>query len=217
MKLYDWCPAPNPRRVRIFLLEKGIDIPIEDVGGDGLRLSESYVRDYPEALVPMLALDDGTQMGEAMVICRYLETLHPEPPLMGTDSVEVATIDMWERRAWEWGMLPVSEMFRNSHPDFAERSLPGRSYSLPQIPALVERGQVNSELFFGKLDARLAEREFLASDRYTVADITALCVVDFAGFAGMAIPEGCANVKRWHDAIQQRPSTAASMKPGGAA
>jgi glutathione S-transferase len=194
MKLYDWSPAPNPRRVRIFLLEKGIEIPIDDVGGENIQLSAAYKQRYPEAMVPMLELDDGAQIGEAMAICRYLETLHPKPRLMGTDPIDGALIDMWERRAWEQGMMPCSDVFRNTVPEFADRSLAGRHVSLPQIPALVDRGRVNMDLFFNKFDARLKGREFLASDRYTVADITTLAVIDFAKMTGIEIPERCADL-----------------------
>jgi glutathione S-transferase len=212
MKLYDWSPAPNPRRVRIFLLEKNIDIPIEDVGGDNIRLADHYIKAYPEAMVPMLELDDGTQIGEAMAICRYLESLHPEPRLMGTDPLDSAVIDMWERRAWEQGMMPSSDVFRNSLPEFADRSLAGRHVPLPQIPALIDRGRVNMEQFFNKFDAQLKGREFLASNRYTVADITTLCVIDFAKVSGIGIPERCADLRRWYDAVAARPSSAASMR-----
>lgn len=212
MKLYDWSPAPNPRRARIFLLEKGIDLSVEDVGGDNLQLADHYIKAYPEAMVPMLELDDGTQIGEAMAICRYLEALHPEPRLMGADPVDAAVIDMWERRAWEQGMMPCSDVFRNSVPEFADRGLAGRHVAVAQIPELVERGRINMDQFFSKFDAQLRGREFLASDRYTVADITTLCVVDFAGFAGIEIPDRCADLRRWYDAVAARPSSAASMK-----
>jgi glutathione S-transferase len=212
MKLYDWSPAPNPRRVRLFLLEKEIDIPIEDVGGDDLQLSSTYKRRYPEAMVPMLELDDGTQIGEAMAICRYLETLHPEMPLMGTDPLDTAIIDMWERRAWEQGMMPCSDVFRNTVPEFTDRSLAGRHVPLPQIEALVDRGRVNMDLFFDKFDAKLKGREFLASDRYTVADITTLTVVDFAEMTGIGIPARCADLRRWYDAVSARPSAGPSAK-----
>ncbi|MGB1884323.1 MAG: glutathione S-transferase family protein [Gammaproteobacteria bacterium] len=210
MKLYDWAPAPNPRRVRIFLLEKGIDIPIEDVAGENFQLSADYKARYPEAMVPMLELDDGTQIGEAMAICRYLESRYPDKPMMGIDAEDAAMIDMWERRAWEQGMMPCSDVFRNTAPDFVDRSLAGRHVPLPQIEALVERGRTNVGLFFAKFDARLAGREFLASDRYTVADITAFTVMDFAAMAGIEVPADYVNLRRWYDAVAARPSTAAS-------
>jgi len=212
MKLYDWSPAPNPRRVRIFLLEKNIDIPIEDVGGDNLTLSPEYVCAYPEALVPMLELDDGTQIGEAMAICRYLETLHPAPALMGTDPLDTARIDMWERRAWERGMLPAIDVLRNSLPQFTDRSLAGRHVPLPQIPALIERGRINLDQFFTKFDVQLEARHFLAGERYPVADITTLCAIDFASLSGVTLPGRCTNLTRWYREVSARPSSVLSVK-----
>lgn len=211
MKLYDWAPAPNPRRVRIFLLEKGIDIPIEDVAGENFKLSEGYKLHYPEAMVPMLELDDGTQIGEAMTICRYLESLFPDNPLMGTNPLEQANIDMWERRAWEQGMMPCSEVFRNSVPQFAERSLAGRHVPLPQISQLIERGTRNLGLFFDKFDHQLQGRQYIASDRFSVADITALTVIDFAKMAELDIPEHNKQLQRWYQEVSTRPSVKLSV------
>lgn len=206
MKLYDWAPAPNPRRVRLFLEEKQIVLPIEDVSGDAFQLSSNYKQRYPEAMVPMLELDDGTQIGEAMAICRYLENIYPDNPLMGKDPEDIAIIDMWERRAWEQGMLPCSEVFRNTVPEFSDRSLPGRHVPMPQVEALVERGRTNIDLFFSKFDKQLEGREFIASDCYTVADITTLTVVDFAAMAGIEIPTKYENLLRWNEHVNLRPS-----------
>ena len=124
MKIYDWHIAPNPRRLHIYLAEKGIEVPLEEVSGDGFRLKPDYVARYPHAMVPMLEFDDGTHIGEAMAIARYFEETHPEPPLMGTDAKDKAIVEMWEKRANEEGMLAASELFRNTHPDFADRGLP---------------------------------------------------------------------------------------------
>jgi glutathione S-transferase len=126
MKIYDWHIAPNPRRLHIYLAEKGIKVPLEEVGGDDLKLKPSYVAKYPHAMVPMLELDDGTCIGEAMAICRYFEEVNPDPPLMGTDAKDKAIVEMWEKRANEEGMLAASELFRNTHPKFADRGLPDR-------------------------------------------------------------------------------------------
>lgn len=210
MKLYDWAPAPNPRRVRLFLAEKNIEIPIEDVSGENFQLSATYKQNYPEAMVPMLELDDGTQIGEAMAICRYLESEFPNNPLMGKNPVDAATVDMWERRAWEQGMMPCSDIFRNTVPEFADRGLAGRHVPLPQIDALVERGKTNMGLFFTKFDQRLSDREFIASDCYTVADITALTVMDFAAMSGLEVPGEYKNLHRWYTQMSNRPSAYAS-------
>ena len=123
MKIYDWHIAPNPRRLHIFLAEKGIEVPLEEVSGDDFALKSDFKQRYPHAMVPMLELDDGTQIGEAMAIARYFEELHPEPPLMGTDAKDKAIVEMWEKRANEEAMLAASELFRNTHPSFADRGL----------------------------------------------------------------------------------------------
>lgn len=210
MRLYSWDVAPNPRRVRIYLAEKGIDVPTEDVGEPGKPvLRADFLANHGHRRVPLLELDDGTCIGEAMAICRYFEVLHPDPPLMGRDAKDAALVEMWERLAeWE-GLHAVSEAFRNSRRSFADRGLAGYDAPMPQIPALVERGTVRMKLFYDKFDAQLADREFVVGDRYSVADITTLCTVDFAEFCGLDIPDGCANLKRWHEAVAARPSASA--------
>lgn len=210
MKLYDWEIAPNPRRVRIFLVEKGIDIPIEQVDGPGVALSSDYLTKNPHGLVPALELDDGTVIGEAMAICRYFETEQPDPPLMGTDAKDRATVEMWERKADMEGLHAASEVFRNVAPDFKDRGLPGqRGDAIPQLPQLVERGTARVARFFQKLDVQLADNDFLAGERYSVADITALCTIDFCKWIELEIPTECTNVQRWYDQVSNRPSAAA--------
>ena len=209
MKIYDWHVAPNPRRLHIYLAEKGIEVPLEEVSGDGFRLKPDYVAKYPHAMVPMLELDDGTHIGEAMAIARYFEETHPEPPLMGTDAKDKAIVEMWEKRANEEGMLAASELFRNTHPDFADRGLPGSAEAIPQNEALIRRGKERLARFFKKLDEQLAENTFVAGSRYTIADITALCGVDFAGWTDVHIPPECRNVQRWYDEVAARPSAKA--------
>jgi hypothetical protein len=122
---------------RVFLLEKGIDIPKEECITSDIVLKTSYLASYPHAMVPMLELDDGAQIGEALSIWIYLETLHPDPPLMGTTALEKAVISAWERRAYDEGMVGHAEVFRNSHPRFVDRGLPGHRDPVPQIPALI--------------------------------------------------------------------------------
>jgi len=209
MKLYVWNRAPNPRRLLIFLAEKGIHVPQEDVGGEKGRLKPEYVARYPQATVPMLELDDGTQIGEAMAICRYFEELHPTPPLMGVDARDRAIVDMWERRAYEEGLISAAEIFRNRHPLFASRGVPGVGDSVPQIPALVERGKQRLALFFRKFDLQLQRHRFVAGDRFTVADATTLVAVDFAAFNGEKIPGDCESLRRWHGEASERPSARA--------
>ncbi len=211
MKLYVWNKAPNPRRVLIYLAEKAIAIPIEDVGGGKGRLKADYVARYPQATVPMLELDDGTQIGEAMAICRYLEELHPDPPLMGVDARDRAIVDMWERRAYEEGLVAVAEIFRNRHPLFADRGVPGAAGPVAQIPALVERGKQRVQLFFRKFNAQLRDKPFVAGERFTVADATTLAVVDFAALGDESMPEDCPSLRRWHAEVSKRPSARAGF------
>lgn len=209
MKIYDWHIAPNPRRLHIYLAEKGITVDLEDVGGDNFKLKESYVAKYPHAMVPMLELDDGTLIGEAIAIARYFEELHPYPPMMGKDAKDKAVVDMWEKRANEEGMLAASELFRNTHPAFAERGLPGSAQPVPRIPALVDRAKARLERFFSKFDMQLADNEFVAGERYTIADATTLCGIDFAKWTEVEIPPGCRHLRRWYDDVSARPSAKA--------
>ncbi|MFI4986390.1 MAG: glutathione S-transferase family protein [Alphaproteobacteria bacterium] len=209
MKFYDCKPAPSPRRVRIFLAEKGIEIPTVQVdlrGGE--QFTPAFRAINPQCVVPYLVLDDGSGIGEAPAIWRYLEETHPIPPLMGVDAKDKALVAMWERRVDLEGFQAVGEAFRNSSRAFKENALSG-PHGYPQIPALVERGTARVADFYGDLDAWLGEREFVAGPRYSVADITALVAVDFAGWIKLAVPAECRNVKRWYDAVSARPSAKA--------
>ena len=138
----------------------------------------------------MLELDDSTVIGEAMAIARYFEETHPQPPLMGTDPKDKAIVEMWEKRANEEGMLPASELFRNTHPQFAQRGLPGAADAIPAIPELRDRARARLERFFSKFDRQLADNPFVAGQRFTVADATTLAAVDFAGWSGRQDSEG---------------------------
>ena len=212
MKIYDWHIAPNPRRLHIFLAEKDIKVPLEEVG-EGMVLKQSYRDKYPQAMVPLLELDDGTVIGEVMGICRYFEANKPNPPLFGTDPVSMGQITCWENRANEEGMLAFGEYFRNTHPDFADRGLPGSAELIPQVPALVDRAKARARRFYKKIDDQLSRNQYLAGDTYSVADITALCAVDFGGWSEMGhdseLAADCPNVQRWYGEVSSRPSAAA--------
>jgi glutathione S-transferase len=209
MKLPVWGAAPNVRRVRMFVAEKGLELSLQDVG-EGFGLRADYKARYPFAMFPMLELNDGTQIGEAMAICRYIETLHPAPPLMGTDAKDRAVVEMWERRAYEEGMVGCAECLRNSHPQFKGRGLAGHSEPVAQIPALVLRGRQRLARFFEMFDQQLFGLRFVAGDRISVADITALCAIDFArDFAETSIPVKCSNLIRWYEMMSARPSARA--------
>ncbi len=210
MKLHDWSIAPHPKRVRMYLAEKRIEIERVEAAEPGKPvLKPEYLEKFPHRRVPLLELDDGTTIGEAMAICRYFEILHPEPPLMGTDALDTAMVEMWERISeWE-GMHVAAEVFRNSKRSFAGRGLPGYAEPIEQIPELVERGTLRMAQYYDKLDGQLAGREFITGERFTVADITAFCVIEFAKFCELDIPEPCAGVARWFAAVGARPSAAA--------
>jgi glutathione S-transferase len=205
MKLYTWGPAPNPRRVRMFVAEKGIELQVEDVG-ERAELKPEFLGKSPHRLTPMLELDDGTLIGEAAAICRYLEALHPEPRLFGRDAKEAALIDMWERKAEFEGLQAAAEVFRNTLPAFENRGMGGYQVAIAQIPALIERGKLRMQAFYEKLDQQLSGHDYVVGDALSMADITALCGIDFARRNKLEIPEQCAQVRSWHARISARPS-----------
>ena len=211
MKIYDWRLAPNPRRVRMFLAEKSLDVPLEEVG-DGMRLKPEFVARFdPWATTPTLELEDGTCIGEAMAICRYFEDLHPEPRLMGRDTKDKAVVEMWERRAYEGAMFALSEIIRNTHPAFAERGLPGTAEPIEQVASIVERGRGRLRRFSASADRQLGKSRFLAGDAFSVADITAFCALDsIVRMLEMPIAPEHPNLRRWFDDVAKRPSAAAS-------
>jgi glutathione S-transferase len=209
MKFYDCAIAPSPRRVRIFLAEKGITLPTIQVDlRKGEQFGEAFRAVNPDCTVPVLELDDGRRISDSLAVCVYLEQSKPEPPLMGVDAADRAIVAEWQRRAERDGFLAVAEAFRNSTPAFKTRALPGPD-DYAQIPALVERGRARTQKFFKLMDARLADREFVAGDRYTIADITTLVAVDFAGWIKLTIPDDCPHLRRWHAAVAARPSARA--------
>ena len=206
MKFYDMALAPSPRRVRMFIAEKGIDIPVVQVdlrGGE--HLNPEFAKLNPWCTVPVLELDDGTCISEAIACCRYLEAAFPEPPLMGATPVEQGVIAMWEHRV-EWdGFIAGAEMLRSSAERLKGRALTGAE-SFEQIPELAERGRKRIAVLYEMLDKRFGESEYLAGDSFTVADITALIAIDFVRRQKLEIPEERPHVQRWHDAISARPS-----------
>ena len=203
MKLYDGGRAPNPRRVRVFLAEKGIAVPTVQVDlGKLEQKTEAFAAINPVQRVPVLELDDGTRLSESIAICRYFEELNPEPPLFGTTAIEKAMIEMWNRRLELHLFFPISHVFRNTHPAMAKMEV-------PQVPAWAEANKPRIAEILHVLDADLADRPFVAGDRYSVADITGLCAVDFMKPAKLAVPDDCANVRRWHADVAARPSASA--------
>jgi len=210
MLLYDADWAPNPRRVRVFLAEKGIEVPRVAVDlRAGEHRQDAYREINPRATVPALRLDDGEVIGDSVAICRYLEALHSDPPLFGATPVEVARVEVWTRRIEQDGYLALVQAFRESHPGFESRPMPGDWPPLPQIPALGERARTVWGAFLDGFDAHLADREWVAGDRFSFADITGLVAVDFARAARVDGPETRPNVHRWREAVGARPSAMA--------
>lgn len=206
MKLYDADWAPSPRRVRIFLAEKGVEVATQKVDlRSGEQLGEAFLRVNPCATVPCLELDDGTVINQVPSICLYFEELHPEPALLGTDARDKAVVDMWNRRVEQEGFQAVAEAFRNGHPAFQDRALPG-PHNHAQIAELVERGQLRYTHFLQTLDARLAESEHVAGAAFTIADISAMVAMDFAAAVNVGSIEGYGNIERWYQAVTARPS-----------
>ncbi len=183
MKLYDGGRAPNPRRVRVFLAEKGMSIPAESVDiGKMEHKSAEYTAINPLQRLPALVLDDGTIITESVAICRYIEGLRPDPPLFGRGAKEEALVEMWNRRIEIYLFQAISFVFRHLHPAMREME--------QQVPEWGEANKQRVYDFLQFLDRELKDRLFVAGDHYTIADITALCAI----------------VRRWHAQVSARPS-----------
>jgi len=209
VKLYDMRVAPNPRRVRVFLAEKGIEIPRVEINiRSGENLQPEFLAINPRGVLPTLQLDDGTIIDESTAICRYFEALHPAPPLMGETPLEKALIECWTRRIEFDAGQPVVDAFRNSYPPYAERAVPGKA-GTKAIPDLVERGKARLADFYPAIERRLAESEYVAGPGFSIADITLLCIVDFARAIKLPPPEGLPHFDRWHAQVAARPSAQA--------
>jgi glutathione S-transferase len=210
LTLYEASGSPNSRRVRIFLAEKGVCVTLAPVDlGAKEQFSEAYTRINPRQVVPTLVLEDGAAIGETPAIQRYLEEAYPKVPLLGTTAKDKALVAMWDRRMDLEGFAAVMETVRNGAAGLKGRAVSG-PHEYEQIPALVERGRRRIADFFADLDERLSEAAFVAGDRFSVADITAVVAVDFAGKAlGLALPAEHAAARRWYATISARPSMAA--------
>ena len=203
MKLYlDAGRAPNPRRVRIFLAEKDVGLPVETVDlGAQAHKTPNYRAINPLQRLPALALDDGTVIAESIAICRYVEALHPNPPLFGEGALEQALVEMWQRRVEFHLLAVVSHAFRHLHPAMAP-------LEVPQVAAWGEANKPRALEFLTFLDDELKGRACVAGPRFSVADITAVVAVDFMKPAKIAVPEGLGNLQRWYREVSGRPSVA---------
>lgn len=200
MKLYTNSRSPSPRRLRIFLAEKGIEIPEENVDlGQLEQRSDVFTAINPLQRVPALVLDDGTVLTESTAICRYFEVLQPEPPLFGVSALEQALVEMWDRRMELNLYQPVSMVFRHLHPAMAEREN-------PQVAAWGEVNKPRVQFCLELLDQQLGSHPFIAGERFSVADITAVVSVDFMKPAKLVVPEDLKHLRRWYAEVSTRPS-----------
>lgn len=203
MKLYEYQAFPNPRRVRMFLAEKGIDLPREQVDVPaGEHLSPEFLSKNPDGLVPLLELDNGEYISETVAISRYFEERHPQTPLMGKTAQEKAAIEMWQRRIESSLFNTVSTYFHHATDGLGETDRYRNK----------EWGEKNREMVtqaMVKLNEQLAGNTFIAGDTFSIADITALCAIDFANAVNIGIPEQCTHLKNWHDNVNSRESAAA--------
>lgn len=203
MKLYDTKELPNPRRVRIFLAEKGIHIPIEqvDVVG-GQHHTVEFFKKNPDGTVPLLELDDGTCISETVAISRYFEELHPDEPLMGKNAIEKATVEMWQRRVEHSLMNTMVTYFHHSTDGFGEKERYRNK----------EWGQHNFEKFnsaISQINAQLKNNKFIAGNSFTIADITTLCAIDLAKALGIKIPAEYVHLNSWYNIVSKRQSAVA--------
>ena len=209
MKFYDCKPAPSPRRVRIFLHEKGLEIPTVQIDlGAKEQLAKAFKAINIDCTVPVLELDDGTCLSEILSICHYIEATHPEPRLMGNDAKEQALVLMWNAKIEQLGLAALAEMFRNQTKGMTSRALTG-AIDFEQIPALVERGRTRAEAFLSRLNDHLASATYVVGEQFTLADITALVMIDFAQWSKVTIREEWPHLQRWYDQVSARPSAAA--------
>lgn len=200
MKIIQTEAAPNPRRVRIFLAEKGVAVPYETIPFDPASLKDpGFSKLNPMQKVPVLVLDDGTAIAETVAICRYFEELHPSPPLFGTGALGKATVEMWHRRMELTLLLPVAQAFRHLHPSMA-------ALEVPQVAAWGEANKPRALATLAVMDEHLASHRYLAGDTFSIADITGYLAVEFMRPARIARPETMVNVTRWHAEVGARPS-----------
>jgi glutathione S-transferase len=206
MKFYDCQTAPSPRRVRMFIAEKELEIPTVQVDlRNGEQLTAAFRKINPRCTVPVLELDDGTCLNDTLAICHYLESQFPEPNLMGLDGREQALVMNWHEQILTEGFMAGGEALRNYSRGFENRALTG-PVNFKQIPELAERGRRRLEAFLEVLDQRLAGAPYVALDRFTMADIGGYVCVDFASWVKLPVRETWPNIRRWFDDCAKRPS-----------
>lgn len=208
MIFYDCSTAPNPRRARMFIAEKGLDIETRDISiAKGEQLSPDFLAVNPRATIPVLVTDEGQALTENLGIAAYLEARFPEPPLMGRSPDEKGAVLSWNATVEQQGGLPIAEALRNSNPHMKGRAVPG-PVNFDQIPDLADRGMKRIPLFFDLLEARLQQVPYLAGDAFSLADITGYVMVDFARVVKLRLPESHSAARDWFDRVAARPSAA---------
>ncbi|GAA6158844.1 glutathione S-transferase [Ruegeria sp. HU-ET01832] len=206
MLFYDCSTAPNPRRARMFIAEKGLEIETRDISiAKGEQMSNEFLAVNPNGTIPVLVTDEGTALTENLGIAAYLEARFPEPPLMGRTSDEKGLVLMWNSIVEQQGGAPVAEALRNTHPVFEGRAIPGPA-NYAQIPELAQRGIERVRRFLDMLEGRLAESAYVAGPEFTLADISAFVFVDFARVIRMRIPQENKATQAWFDKVAARPS-----------
>lgn len=209
MHLYTCTGAPSPRRVTLYLAEKGIELDRVEVDlKSGEHLTDEFQAKSPECTVPVLELDDGRCIWNSIAIRQYLESRHPEPKLLGGDALERARVTQWLMWIEHNGMMSAAEAFRNAAKGMADHALPGRR-PVPQIEALVERGERRFGYFLEDLDEFLSEREYVAGSAFTVADIDALVMIDFGTRVTRTELGARQHVSKWYERIRNRPAICA--------
>lgn len=208
MIFYDCSTAPNPRRARMFIAEKGLEIDSRDISiARGEQLTPAFRAINPRCTLPALVTDDGVTLTENLGIAAYLEARFPEPPLMGSTPAEKGLVLNWNATVEQQGGLPIAEALRNANPHMKDRAIPG-PVNFEQIPELAERGLTRIPLFFDLLEERLQQVPWLAGENFTLADITGFVMVDFARVVKQRLPESHAAARDWFDRIKARPSAA---------
>lgn len=209
MKLYDCQTAPSPRRVRIFMAEKDLQLEVVAIDlASGQQFSPEFRAINPDCVVPALQLDDGHCITEVVAICHYLEEIQPEPSLFGRTPEERASALMWNTKSEQQGLWATADAFRNAAQGLKSRALPGPD-RYEQIPELAERGRQRAESFLNKMDGQLGQHDFLAGSFYSIADITAMVFVDFAKRLKIPLRDDAVNLQRWYESVSSRPSAAA--------
>ena len=209
MKLYDCQTAPSPRRVRMFLAEKGVEVEQVEVDlSAGEQFSAEFREINPDCVVPVLELDDGTRITEVTAICHYLDEKFPEPPLLGTTPQQRAQSIEWNAKVEQQGLMAAADLFRNTAKGLRGRALPGPD-GYEQIPELAERGRQRVVAFLQRLDRQLQRCQFVAGGQFTIADMTAMVLVDFAAWSRIELPAGADALKLWYEAVSARPSARA--------